>query len=335
MNSKSANLEASEARRRERREFFRLSGSAALAVVGAAALAGCSGGGSDPEPEPEPTPTPTPTPTGTPTPGIADPDVMNYLLNLEYLEAQFFSIAVLGERLPAELLTGTGTAGNVRGGRQVTFTDPLVAQYAREIALEERAHVQFLRDQVASYTAAQPTIDISQDPEAGFSQLARAAGLIGEGESFNPYASENNFLLGAFILEDLMVTAYNGALPLFDATVLRSLFGGLLGAEAYHAATIRSLLFERGRAIPALQDATVALSDARDSLDGPEDKDQGVIRGQNRQANIVPANANGLTFARTPGEVLNIVYVNSADVDEGGFFPRGLNGVVDTSDDNA
>jgi hypothetical protein len=74
------------------------------------------------------------------------------------------------------------------------------------------------------------------------------------------------------------------------------------------------------------------ISDARDSLDGPADLDQGIkVRGK---ANIVPTDDNGIAFSRTPGQVLNIVYLNPAAVTEGGFFPEGVNGEVNTSDSN-
>ena len=71
----------------------------------------------------------------------------------------------------------------------------------------------------------------------------------------------------------------------------------------------------------------------RDSLDGPEDKDQGVAPIGNA-SNIVPADDNGIAFSRTAGEVLNIVYLNSDAVDQGGFFPTGVNGTIMTSDAN-
>ena len=49
------------------------------------------------------------------------------------------------------LLTGgVGTRGDVVGGRQVTFTDPVIASYAREIAADELAHVRFLRTALGS-----------------------------------------------------------------------------------------------------------------------------------------------------------------------------------------
>ena len=94
---------------------------------------------------------------------VTDADVLNFALNLEYLEAQFYSFAANGVGLPAASLTGTGTQGAVRGGRQVTFTDPVVRQYAKEIEVDEIVHVNFLRSALGASAVAQPAIDISDD----------------------------------------------------------------------------------------------------------------------------------------------------------------------------
>jgi hypothetical protein len=108
---------------------------------------------------------------------------------------------------------------------------------------------------------------------------------------------------------------------------------GILAAEAYHAGLIRTTLYAKGMTMPSLIDATEAISNARDSLDGPANKDQGVApRGA--ASNIVPADSNGLAFSRTAGEVLNIAYLNHMAVDKGGFFPQGVNGTINDSDAN-
>jgi hypothetical protein len=259
-----------------------------------------------------------------------DADILNFALNLEYLEAQFYLFAVNGTGLPAASLSGTGTRGNVRGGRQVNFTDAVVRQYAKEIAIDEAAHVNFLRSALGAATVAQPEIDISADPNGAFSNAARAAGLVGAGQAFDPYASDENFLLGAYIFEDVGVTAYKGASPLITNKTFLEAAAGILAVEAYHAGLVRTVLYAKGVQTPSLRQATVAISDARDSLDGTSDLDQGVT-GTGGASNIVPLDANGLAFSRSAGQVLNIVYLNRQAVTAGGFFPNGVNGTIRTS----
>jgi hypothetical protein len=302
-------LEARAKRREDRRAFVQNFGAYAAAGVGIAAAAFSSKAFAQ---------------------TVSDADILNFALNLEYLEAQFYSFAVSGAGLPNSSLTGTGTQGAVTGGRQVNFTDPVVAQYAREIAQDEIAHVNFLRTALGSAAVAQPAIDIGTDPAGAFSSAARAAGLIGEGQSFDPYANDENFLLGAFIFEDVGVTAYRGAAPLLANKTFLEASAGLLAVEAYHAAIVRTTLFRKGIQTPALIDATEAISNARDTVDNPIDDDQG-IRPIGNQSNIVPVDQNGLVFARTTGDVLNIAYLNAGSVQAGGFFPAGVNGTIRVS----
>ena len=270
-----------------------------------------------------------------------DADILNFALNLEYLEAQFYSFAATGAGLPNSQLTGTGTQGAVIGGRKVAFTDPVVSQYAQEIAQDEVAHVAFLRSALGSSAVSQPAIDVGgSDPNGAFSVAARASGLVGPGQAFDPYANDENFLLGAFIFEDVGVTAFKGAAPLITSKVFLEAAAGILAVEAYHAALIRTVLYGKGIAVPAPQliDATEKISNARDSLDGDFDNDQGV---RNRPAasnlitgtasNIAPLDENGLAYSRSAGQTLNIVYLNRMAVTRGGFFPAGVNGNIRTS----
>ena len=104
--------------------------------------------------------------------------------------------------------------------------------------------------------------------------------------------------------------------------------------EAYHASIVRTTLYRKGMDTASLFDATTKISDARDSLDGSTDLDQGIAPSNTSrgiQSNIVPLDANGIAFDRTTGQVLNIVYLNKNAVTAGGFFPDGVNGTIKTS----
>ena len=65
---------------------------------------------------------------------ISDATILNFALNLEYLEAEFYSYAVNGEGLPESLTYGTGQRGPVAGGHAVQFGSKSVRQFAKEIA---------------------------------------------------------------------------------------------------------------------------------------------------------------------------------------------------------
>ena len=273
---------------------------------------------------------------------VTDADVLNFALNLEYLEAQFYLFAVNGAGLAAtQTASGGGAAGGtVTGGAKVDFTgDTIVGAYAREIAADEAAHVNFLRTALGTAAVAMPNINISGDANGPFTAAARAAGVVGPTGTFNPYADPNSFLLGAFIFEDVGVTAYKGAAPLLSNKTFLEAAAGILAVEAYHAAIVRTTLYAKG--VPALIDATERISNARDSLDGTPtedrirgigpDADQGIAptgSGATLTSNIAPLNENGLAYSRTTGQVLNIVYLNAGTTTMGGFFPNGVNGSI-------
>ncbi|GAB4454367.1 MAG: ferritin-like domain-containing protein [Armatimonadaceae bacterium] len=258
--------------------------------------------------------------------GALDPLVLNFALNLEYLEAEYYTYAVTGQSITAQGIgvDGVGTLGDViiKDNPQVPFSTPLIEQYAQEIALDERNHVAFLRAALGSRAVARPTMDLLNS----FNAAAAAAGL---GATFDPFADELSFLLGAFIFEDVGVTAYKGAAPLLSNRIFLEAAAGILAVEAYHAGEVRAVLAANG-----LYSATQAISDARDSLDGATDLDQGIGTapaglGSPLSVNIVPTDANGIAFSRSTTQVLNVVYLTPGnDPNPGGFFPNGLNGAI-------
>jgi len=336
-------IEGVEHQRNARRSFMRLCGGAAVMTGGLSLLAAC-----DNDEDNDVTPAPTPTPTPAPTAGtVTDVDVLNFALQLEYLEANYYSYATTGQGIAGGLQTGTGTQGAVIAGsgagaaRQVTFTDPILAQYAREIAADEIAHVTFLRTALGASAAAQASINLSGSASVttpggtavgAFTAAARAAGVVGPNDIFDPFASDENFLIGSYLLTDVGVTAYRGAARLISNKTFLEAAASILTTESYHDGVIRSSLWQRGLAAPTIYTRIKQISDARDGLDGGSDTDQDI--GDATTANLVPTNNNGLVLGRTPQQVLNVVYLTRTAVNAGGFFPAGINGNVRTSGAN-
>jgi hypothetical protein len=300
----------------DRRLFLKAAGVTGLGAVAVGALGtGVAQAGTH-KPVSAPAPAAPAPATGAP----SDAAILNFALNLEYLEAEFYQRAAFGRGLSAALTSGNYGCGPVTGGRAVPFASKSVKQYAREIAQDELDHVQFLRTALGSAAVGRPAINL----QSSFTAAAQAAGLISAGQTFDPFANDDNFLLGAFLFEDVGVTAYKGAAPLISNKTYLGAAAGILAVEAYHAGLVRSSLYERG-----LSSATNKISAARDSLDGPTNDDQGTSVGG--VANIVPTDANGLAFGRTPGQVLNIVYLTPNVARSGGFYPKGVNGEINTS----
>jgi hypothetical protein len=304
-------------RREERRKFLKVAGAASATIAASSLLSACGDDNSGDAVPPPPA-------------QISDGDILNFALNLEYLEANFYAFAVTGSGISSSLQGGSGNQGAATGGRQVNFQDPVVKAYANEIAGDELAHVAFLRSALGSAAVGQPTIDVGTSPTGAFSSAAQAAGLITAGQSFDPYASDENFLLGAFIFEDVGVTAYKGASPLISNSTYLEAAAGILAAEAYHAGLVRTVLYAKGIQAPTLITAAGKISDARDSLDGSSDDDQGLV-DSNGNANLVPTDANGIVYSRTTGQVLDIVFLTSMAKAKGGFFPNGVNGTINMS----
>ncbi len=236
--------------------------------------------------------------------------MLNFFINIEYLEAEFYTRAV-GLSLNSSDRTGLGTQGTVTGGRPVTF-DSVTGQYANEIAQDELNHVRFLRSGLGGNTYAEPNIDLTQS----FITLGNAIGVA----NLDQFASHDAFLLGDYIIEDVCVTAYHGAAPLIQSKQLLLYAAGILAVEAYHAAEVRTLLLQRGFA-----NTTNAISNLRATLSGAQD-DQGVTL--NGTTNIVPTDSNSLVFTRSTRQVLNIVYGAANNSTSGLFFPTGMNGVI-------
>ena len=278
------------------------------------------------------------------TPTDLDEAILNFALNLEYLEGEYYCYAASGAGLSsngAELF-GAGTQGTVtvKADAAVPWSNPLVQQLANEIAVDEITHVNFLRGSIyeagLSYYA-EPNIDLLNSFNTLYAAATKTAGA-----TFDPFASDVNWLIGAFIFEDVGVTAYSGAASLITSPDYLAAAAGILGVEAYHAASIRTRLFGMSQEPDALATYGIdivqtisQISMLRDMLSGGTTDsagngyvgttDQGIVIGNS--ANLVPSNTAGVGFQRNFREVLNIVY-GMQDMASGLFFPTGMNGII-------
>jgi hypothetical protein len=295
----------------------------------------------------------------------SDSDLLNFALNLEFLEANFYYLAAFGctiDKPNAAAITAgapskgipitgsVGTAGTVSGGSLVPFTTVTASAYATETAIEEGKHVLAIQSALGTAAVAQPAINLG----TAWPALATKAG-IANGASFSPYASDSNFLLGAYVFEDVGVTAYLGAASLLTTASNLQIAAGLLSVEAYHAGLVRTSLNALDpTASLGLVAATNQISTLRASLAkaaasataNPYDTtpdDFGLAATTVSLAGVAGAPSTRITdadatnviaFSRTTAEVLNIVTgggaINgTATVSPalGAFFPAGLNGL--------
>lgn len=248
--------------------------------------------------------------------------ILNFALNLEYLEAEFHLRDATGQGLPDDMVGGVGTLGQVSGGRQVDFRSPSIKNIAREIAMDERAHVAFLRGAPGNGAVARPRISLDHS----FTAAAVAAGLIKPGEIFDAYANGRNFLFAAFLFEDVGVTAFKGVAPFISNKTYLDAAVGLPATEAYHAGIVRASLFNEGLVDDSVFDVVHNISPVRNAVSGPAEDDRDL--GTKDAANLAPTDEYGRAFGRSAAEILNIVYLDAQGGTSGGFYPDGLNGDI-------
>ncbi|MHB8541597.1 MAG: ferritin-like domain-containing protein [Candidatus Acidiferrales bacterium] len=165
--------------------------------------------------------------------GPSETDVLNFALNLEYLEAEFYSVAVTGSTLSSSVTGGTSKA---TGGSKVPFSDSRIADIAAEINADETLHVKFLRGALGAMAVAEPSINLN---------------ALGIG-----FANDNDFLTLSRAFEDTGVSAYAGAATLLTGNNLQAA-AQILGTEAYHAGNIRLNVVQKGITVTALDSQDV------------------------------------------------------------------------------
>jgi hypothetical protein len=236
-------------------------------------------------------------------------NVLNFALNLEYLEATFYSYITQGTDLPANLTSGSGAITGAPA--KVTTFSQQITDLLNEIYFDELNHVTYLQSLLSAVAVPRPAINLS-------------------------VVSAANALSVARLFEDVGVTAYTGAVAaLSNSNVTYA--SQILGVESFHSGALR-LISIQNPGIAAYQPA----GDADDVK--PYDPGTATLAAAGPTAsggffNTYGASAAGTTagmaYARTTSQVLAIVYgapgsPAASGTSSGGFYPGGVNGSIKT-----
>jgi hypothetical protein len=198
----------------------------------------------------------------------SDADILNFALNLEYLEAEFYAMATWGATLVSlHVIDEDDTTGPTTGGHMVpNFGSYSEATIATALRRDEIAHVKYLRAALGPDAVKKPAIDLD---------------ALGYG-----FANVNDWLKLARQFEDVGVSAYLGAAPILMNATYVAAAAAILGTEAQHSGSVRLSCINAGVKSPAV-----------DSLDRPPSPRV-----------VYDVDAHALSIPRTIDQVLNIVY---------------------------
>lgn len=243
------------------------------------------------------------------TPSVVD--VLNFALNLEYLEANLYSIATTGNPISSTLM-GPAAGTITRSPGKLTLATTTTSLF-QALVQDEINHINVLRSTITSLGGtpiSMPNIDYgakgSITTEAQLYALTRQFTATGNGA----YAGAAQFLIS-------------------NPAVL-TVASQILGAEGQHLGAVTFVINVSPNAGAAPQGAI----DLQDTLPSATQFFDVFIAGA---ANANTSNqAPGLAPARTTSQDLGIVYgVSTAttlqpptNITSGGFFPSGVNGNI-------
>jgi hypothetical protein len=199
---------------------------------------------------------------------LTDVDILNFALNLEYLEGEFYTMASDGATLHQEgVIPFSAIGGPTIGGHKVPSDgDSMIAFLRSTLKHDEQQHVRFLRSALGSAAVKKPTIDLD------------ALGL--------GFANDHDFLTLSRAFEDVGVSAYGGALGLIKNKTYLEAAGRIAETESQHSGAIRVQCVQKGIKVPAV--------DSKDVVPSPQ--------------HPFFVDSKALAVVRSPQQVLRIVY---------------------------
>ena len=237
-------------------------------------------------------------------------DVLNFALNLEYLEANLY-LSVTGGAPVSSYLGGGAAISGLPGALSL---DPQTLATFENLVNDETRHITLLRElifQLGSTPINQPVIDYTL---GGKMKITTQAQLLAVTRQFTAVGT----------------SAYaGGAQYLVSNPTILTGAAEVLGAESQHLGGINYLCALQGVVSPAV-----------DATDVPPTSPNGFFTLTPATSLVVTTDqvvsGPALGPVRTPQQVLGIVYgvstaattVPPSGVVSGGFFPNGLNGAV-------
>ncbi len=203
---------------------------------------------------------------------ITDVDILNFALNLEYLEGEFYTVATQGATLEQEgIIPASAVGGPTTGGNKVpNIANSPIAYLATEITKDEKSHVKLLRSALGSAAVKKPTIKLD---------------ALGIG-----FSDWRSFLTLATVFEDVGTSAYAGAATLISSKAYLDAAARIYGTEAQHSGALRSHSIDQGIKVPNADGKSIT----------PTPGTPFFVDGM------------GLTIPRSVSEVLAIVYHGGA-----------------------
>ncbi|KAI3676737.1 hypothetical protein L1987_86350 [Smallanthus sonchifolius] len=263
----------------------------------------------------------------------SDMNLLEFPLNLEYFEAEYFLFGSMGKGLDT-IEPDLATAGPPPIGAQQANLSLLVRDIITQFGYQEIGHIRMIKKTIQGFP--RPLLNLSAD---SFATVMNAAFEIPLSPPFDPYANDINYLISCYVIPYVGLTGYVGANPKLRSPISRKLVAGLLGVESGQDAVIRSLLYERANEKVVPYETTVAeftqkISQLRDKLGNSGLKDEGLKvpielgAEKKTQGNVLAGDEDSLAYGRTPQEILRIVYGTGDEHAPGGFYPNGGHGVI-------
>ncbi|KAI3975266.1 hypothetical protein MKX01_033506 [Papaver californicum] len=243
---------------------------------------------------------------------------LQFALNLEHLEADYFLFGALGyglDQVAPELAIG---GPPLKGPRKAN--------------LDELANL--IKSTVGGFP--RPLLDLSASNFATIMDNAFGHHLE---PPFDSYANSINYMLSSYVIPYVGLTGYVCMNPFLNGYKIKRLLAGLLGVESGQDAVIRMYLYQRSQELVQPYNYTVAvfterISRLRNNLGMCGIKDEGVTVPMNLGAdnrttsNVLSAMHDSKSYGRTLAEILRIVYGTGNEHVPGGFLPNRGDGKI-------